>query len=461
VSWEIRSGHVLDELRKMPDNAVHCVVTSPPYWGLRDYGTGTWSGGDPECKHLMPRNVNRNQPGEKSYTNKGCNPITWNTCGHCGAARTDKQYGLEETPEEYIANQVEVFREVRRVLRGDGTCWLNMGDCYATGGGKVGNCPGGGAQGERWKKLGAMTSPNRMPIPGLKPKDLVGLPWLLAFALRADGWYLRAEIIWSKRNPMPESVTDRPTKAHEQIFLLSKSETYFYDAEAIKEPASLNSHARGGGVNPKAKKHGQHSRMNVDRDVAHLRNGARPKQNASFSAAVTEIVTHRNKRSVWTVATHPFREAHYATFPPKLIEPCILASTSQAGCCSTCGRPFERIVESTTYHAGGSGRAGTKSLGKLAGGTQVRENNDIRLGPVVETRTLGWDTECCRLFGAQQHGRCVVLDPYSGAGTTGLVAERLGRDYIGIELNPESVEMSVRRIRNDQAKRAEVSLAAD
>lgn len=199
----ILQGDCLDRLRELPDESVHCCVTSPPYWGLRDYG--------------------------------------------CAG-----QIGLEKTPQEYVAKMVEVFSEVRRVLRDDGTCWVNLGDCYATGAGRVGACPGGGERGAKWAGyrgdrdkdpkatgIGPMTQPNRMPLPGLKPKDLVGIPWRVAFALQADGWYLRSDIIWHKPSPMPESVTDRPTKSHEYIFMLSKSERYAYDAEAIKEPGTL------------------------------------------------------------------------------------------------------------------------------------------------------------------------------------------------------------------------------
>jgi len=243
----------------LADGSVHCCVTSPPYWWLRDYGA----------------------PG---------------------------QLGLERTPEEYVARMVAVFREVRRVLRDDGTLWLNLGDCYATGAGKVGECPGGGKQGDNWK--GATTSPNRMPLFGLKPKDLVGIPWRVAFALQADGWYLRSDIIWAKPNPMPESVTDRPTKAHEYLFLLTKSKTYYYDAEAIKEAGSGrcpgNKQYKYDGLKGHETKHGILAQSNVPQ-------------------------VSRDKRTVWTVATQPYSGAHFATFPPKLIEPCILAGCPVGG----------------------------------------------------------------------------------------------------------------------------------
>ncbi|HEX8950083.1 MAG TPA: site-specific DNA-methyltransferase [Dissulfurispiraceae bacterium] len=298
-------------------------VTSPPYWGLRDYGV----------------------PG---------------------------QLGLESTPEEYVSNMVEVFRLVRELLKEDGTLWLNLGDSYAAGAGKVGECPGGGKQGERWKgyrgahsqdpkrSTGPITQPNRMPIPGLKPKDLVGIPWMVAFALRADGWYLRSDIIWNKPNPMPESVKDRPTKAHEYIFLFSKSERYYYDAEAIKEPCVQDEMANGfrGGAY-------------CNNETFNNSEGGNLKNVGNKSWRGSKIDTERrNKRSVWTVATRPYKEAHFATFPPALIEPCILAGS----------RPGD-----------------------------------------------------------------IVLDPFFGSGTSGEVAERLGRRWIGIELNPDYERLQKKR----------------
>lgn len=251
----IYQGDALAVLRTFAAQSIQCCVTSPPYWGLRDYGTARWKGGNPACDHAARRN---HSPGEKQATQIGSSrDKTGGDCRKCGARRIDAQMGLEPTPEEYVAHMVEVFREVRRVLRNDGTLWLNLGDSYATGGGKVGECPGGGTQGARWagrgmntkqpkwaNALGPICQPNRMPLHGLKPKDLVGIPWRVAFALQADGWYLRSDIIWAKPNPMPESVTDRPTKAHEYLFLLAKSERYYYDAAAIKEPCQMDTPRR-------------------------------------------------------------------------------------------------------------------------------------------------------------------------------------------------------------------------
>jgi site-specific DNA-methyltransferase (adenine-specific) len=304
-------GDALEILKTLEAESAHCCVTSPPYWGLRDYGV-------------------------------------------------DGQIGLESAPAPYIERLVEVFREVRRVLRDDGTLWLNIGDSYVRSGGEQ-----SGGNRDLLHMEGKQQRMTSVPD-GMKPKNLVGIPWRVAFALQADGWYLRSDIIWHKPNPMPESVTDRPTKAHEYIFLLSKNQKYFYDADAIKEPVTGNAHSRGSGVNPKAGKNEQSG----DRRKEGFNERWKVKQNPSFSAAVKDLVSERNKRTVWTVPTDPFSGAHFACFPPKLIKPCILA-----GC--------------------------------PAGGT--------------------------------------VIDPFFGSGTTGQVAEQLGRKWIGIELNPEYAKLIEKR----------------
>ncbi|MDH3740293.1 MAG: site-specific DNA-methyltransferase [Hyphomicrobiales bacterium] len=265
----------------MPDQSVNCCVTSPPYFGLRDYGV-------------------------------------------------DGQMGLEETPDEYVAGMAEVFREVRRVLRDDGTLWVNLGDSYASA--WACNRQNVIAAGSL-KKGKRKDRPNRL-VNGLKEKDLIGIPWRVAFALQADGWYLRQDIIWSKPNPMPESVTDRCTKAHEYIFMMSKSPRYHFDQEAILEPSSPNTHARlsqnvqdqiGSGRVP-GKTNGTMKAVGRKFDP-----GKGNKNNPSFDAAMAIMPPHRNKRSVWTVTTKPFKEAHFATYPVKLIEPCILAGCPVGG----------------------------------------------------------------------------------------------------------------------------------
>ena len=264
---------------------------------------------------------------------------------------------------------------------------------------------------------------------GLKPKDMVGIPWMVACALRADGWWLRSDIIWAKPNPMPESVTDRPTKSHEYLFLFALSDRYFYDAEAIKEIAV--------GESPGNTTHkGQTAFESGD---VHMRT-------KSGLASMVAFARH-NKRSVWTIAVEAFPEAHFAVFPTKLVEPCILAGTSEHGCCAACGAPWTRIVKRDVAFESGSGRSGNIPEGKYAGSAQAESGEyDIRLGPVVTTSTIGWQPACsCSAPAAP----CTVLDPFNGAGTTGLVALRLGRNYVGIELNPDYVAMSEKRVRED------------
>ena len=260
MSYELIIGDCVNSMKSMPEQSVNCCVTSPPYFGLRDYGV-------------------------------------------------DGQIGLEETPEQYVAKMVEVFREVRRVLRDDGTLWLNIGDSYAR--------QAGDDSKKDPKSIntgysavvagGAAKKGNNRPPAGCKPKDLIGIPWMLAFALRADGWYLRQEIIWHKPNPMPESVKDRCTKAHEQIFLLSKSPRYYFDSEAMREESVSAGRIPGGNKNIDP------SRRDASRDMT------------------VPVAETRNRRSVWSVATSPYKGAHFATFPPALIEPCILAGCPEGG----------------------------------------------------------------------------------------------------------------------------------
>jgi DNA modification methylase len=299
------------DARRIPlrDRSVQTIVTSPPYWGLRDYGTASWEGGDPTCTHRAPDEAGRTQKpsaGQREHAGRFAGP----TCWACGARRLDRQIGLEASPAEYVATIVNVGRELWRVLRDDGTLWMNLGDSYATGTttDRMPTSINGAAVPASWSNR---SQKERCGTPlGLKTKDLVGIPWRVAFALQADGWYLRSDIIWSKPNPMPESATDRPTKAHEYIFLLTKSERYYFDADAIREPASDNTHSRGNGIGQK----------NLT-----IESGQRIKHNHDFALAIRGHVTERNKRSVWHVATEPYPEAHFATFPEALIEPCILA----------------------------------------------------------------------------------------------------------------------------------------
>jgi len=329
----------------LADKSVQCVVTSPPYYGLRDYGTAKWEGGDPECDHLET-NDTRDPSVTKQTQNAGTSKIDYkDVCRKCGAVRIDAQIGLEETPDAYIANLVAVFREVKRVLKDDGTLWLNIGDSYASMKSrynqKAQNLNGGKAQDNEFQ--GNKTDLYHHPELGIKDKDLIGIPWMLAFALRADGWYLRQDIIWAKPNPMPESVKDRCTKSHEYVFLLTKSARYYYDNEAIMEVATgydgrkdtmmkgsakyANGYVPNQPANTMAQKgHERWKRKNDD--TGYGGDGTGFQDHSGYSNLENPYV--RNKRSVWFIATQPTREAHFATFPEKLVEPCILAG-SRAG----------------------------------------------------------------------------------------------------------------------------------
>ncbi len=317
MTWQILEGDCRDVLATLPAASVHTCVTSPPYFGLRDYGTGEWEGGDPACEHSGIGRASDAVRWDGTLDGAGDRPRPMGaphrgpghagTC-RCGATRVDMQIGLEPTPEDFVAALVAVFRGVRRALRDDGTVWLNLGDTYATrwssirtDGGRAGLGPG-----DDRARQGAAPE-------GFKSKDMIGVPWMVAFALRADGWYLRSEIIWHKPNPMPESVTDRPTKSHEQIFLLSKSPRYYYDADAIRETAQWGTRNRTGPLYDGSV--GPQNGHNGLRDLNHAEAG-------------------RNRRSVWTVATQPYAGAHFATFPPALIEPCILAGCPGGGHCA-------------------------------------------------------------------------------------------------------------------------------
>jgi DNA modification methylase len=385
--FQLYLGDVREVLRELPDESVHCCVTSPPYWGLRDYGT-------------------------------------------------DGQLGLEPTPDEYVSRMVDVFREVRRVLRSDGTCWLNIGDSYASaqkGGGGINSTTIGGGRGQG-TNAGSLYGTRHLDH-GVKEKDLVGIPWRLAFALHADGWYLRADIIWSKPNPMPESVTDRPTKAHEYLFLLAKSPRYFYDADAIREEASWDrwsskqttpKHTDNGNA-----RYAAMGREWTEDELARYREGG------------------RNKRSVWEIATAPYAEAHFATFPPALVEPCVKAGTSEWGCCPECGAPWERETESERRTERGEIITGAFS-------TDAGKSASAGPRPRKFVETLGWLPTCgCGdeqgVIGqvgtvAHQAVPCVVLDPFMGFGSTALVARKLGRKSIGVELNPEYAALAAKRL---------------
>ena len=305
---QILTGDCRATLAEVGDGPAQCCVTSPPYWGLRDYGTATWEGGSADCDHLADRSAYETHFADsKQAPNKGTGNrdiIPHGVCPNCGAIRIDSQLGLEANPQDYVDAMVGIFKEVKRVLRKDGTLWLNLGDTYST---------------QRWTKKGEtktdaqpmnkMKDTHRSIAPikesGLPDKNLVGIPWRVAFALQADGWYLRQDIIWHKPNPMPEPVTDRCTKSHEYMFLFSQSPKYYYNHEAISEPAVYAGDDRGARTDNRR---------------------GEPMCN-SISGATGEM---RNKRSVWSITTKPYKDAHFAAFPEDLISPCILAG-SKAG----------------------------------------------------------------------------------------------------------------------------------
>ena len=392
--WLLAQG----DARRLPlaDRCVQCVATSPPYFGLRDYGVVG-------------------------------------------------QIGLEPTPEAFVAAMVAVFREIRRVLRDDGVLWLNLGDSYNA---HPGQRKATDLAGEKQRSnRGSPGVPSRN-VEALKPKDLIGIPWRVALALQADGWYLRSDIIWSKPNPMPESVTDRPTKSHEYVFLLTKSERYFYDAEAVSEPATYA--GKTVSLGPKSLSRGQAVGMGV---VA----------SGNGSAASVVVADGRNLRSVWSIATQPYEGAHFATMPPALAERCVKAGSSERGCCPACRTPWMREVESERVPT----RPGVSS--KVYAEPPVHPGSPMRrhAGDVCGNRdpqrhvsrkvTKGW-VQACRCPAADPVP-CLILDPFNGSGTTGAVAQQLGRRYVGVDLSRSYLGMAVDRIKGALRPRSRLDAA--
>lgn len=454
-NWTLHVGDCREVLRALPETSVQCVVTSVPYWGLRNYKLPplVW-GAEANCKHEWTAECGlgvgqRHGTGGSTLTG---GHESWGDrskgsqgqfCSRCGAWRGS--LGLEPTPELYVAHVVEVFREVRRVLRDDGTLWLNIGDCYAAN---------RSYQVTDSKHVAVGNEKASFVPPGLKPKDLVGMPWRVGFALQADGWWLRKDIIWAKGlsfcehyagSVMPESVRDRPTTAHEYLFLLTKSARYFYDAEAVREGAVYGDHPRT--VFDNAPSH-------VPAAPAHsgIRGGPGPEAG-------------RNLRSVWAINPQPYPKAHFATFPEALVEPCIKAGTSAKGCCPQCGAPWTRVTQ-TSGGSTGRGWHDHKSDDELG---QRAIDPASKGGHGYKVETVGWrpSCECVLKFIREARGDadpnelidadlldrldweiakriapipCTVLDPFVGSGTTVLVAAKFGRHGIGIDLNPDYIK---------------------
>jgi DNA modification methylase len=457
-AWMVHQGHVLDSLRGLPDGCIQTCVTSPPYWGLRAYGTNpqVW-GGDVDCTHEWGEPV---KPGNYNWADtinatakidhghgqqKTAQAIRTAFCTLCGAWRGE--LGSEPTPDLFVSHLVEVFREVKRVLRDDGTLWMNLGDSYAGSGKGPSNglTPEASQLGKRnpgqFANGQAPTAWISVPE-GIKAKDLVGIPWMVAFALRADGWYLRQDIIWAKPNPMPESVTDRCTKAHEYLFLLSKKRTYYYDADAIRTPFSENTgqlqfetmdykrRDRYKAPDGWATHNGSHGAFHQDgREKGQLA----PEDYRPPSGA--------NKRSVWDIATEAYPDAHFATFPTALVEPCIKAGTSERGCCPTCGAPWRRVVERTPMKVEHSARV------DVLAADGYRTQTSGTMVPAPSSVTTGWQPSCT--CDAGDPVPCLVLDCFSGSGTTVMTALRLNRRGLGLELSESYVALSERRIIGD------------
>ena len=417
----------------LPDASVHMCVTSPPYWGLRDYGLGQWQGGDAECGHKRQQgnlDTVRSEGPPPANTNHAQEPWPGGICGHCGAIQQPAGIGLEPTLGEWVQNIVAVMREVKRVLRDDGTCWLNLGDAYASGTkGTGGNSP------KQNSHPGSFSpDPIRIDMEGLASKQLMGQPWRAAFALQDDGWILRKAIVWHKPNPMPESATDRPTSSYEMVFLLAKQGRYFYDAEAIRQPRVPHSPTLGfrpmqGGSPYKNQKGAQGNSI------------YNPDAGEYVMPAEEQIGGTANARDVWTIPTQGRPDAHFATFPDALPRRCILAGTSERGVCADCGAPWVRVVEKQAGIPNPiAGQAQVDATGgAISGGTAKSTLSSI----VGTTQTLGWQPTCgCNAATVP----ATVLDPFAGSGTTLAVAQALGRQSIGLDLNPEYLEIAKKYI---------------
>ena len=421
---DIKIGDCREVLKTLPAKHFQTCITSPPYYGLRDYGTATWVGGSENCSHIGDTLGNNRNFIDEGGRGSNKDSLSTGDCIKCGAKRVDSQIGLEETPEQFVESLVNVFREIKRVLKDDGTLWLNLGDSYSSGGRTTTT-----NQSVRGDKDYGVTRPP--PVEGIKPKDLFGIPWRVAFALQADGWYLRQDIIWNKPNPMPESVQDRCTKAHEYIFLLSKSPHYYFDNVAIKEETTTFDNS------------------NRDRDTTKLNNTPGRTKMAGLKTNQYET---RNKRSVWTVNTKPYKEAHFAVFPTDLIEPCVLAGSS-AKICSGCGKSYRREMVTTDVP--------DRIVREHMVGVIPKRDKPSRMNSKdmlsLTKEDNGFVKQCeCDTDKTEQDR---IIDPFGGSGTTALVADRHNRDATVIELNEEYIEIAKKRLEGDAPLFAKVEIS--
>jgi site-specific DNA-methyltransferase (cytosine-N4-specific) len=419
----------------LPDRSVHCVVTSPPYWGLRDYGTGRWSGGDPACAHVPESGPAFKSPHPPAPDNAQDGEPAG--CARCGAAYRDHQLGQEplldclawargEPPCGgcYVCSLRRVFAELRRVLRDDGTCWLNLGDCYATDY-KCGRQKSGP---NRWSVAGGYGRGVRRQRPGLRRKNLCLAPHRAALALQADGWCVRTDICWAKGNPMPESVRDRPTRSHEYVFLLAKSRHYYYDAAAIAEPVAASSRQRYAQPALESQRGGRKQELYRQGVPGQKSRGRSPAAITRHLAQVGQ--ERRNARTVWKINTVPSRREHFAAFPLELPRRCILAGSGAAGCCPRCGAPWRRRKEP-------HGRSGT----------QDAKPDNVR--PGRDELPAGWQPSC--VCPPAPPTPCTVFDPFAGSGTTGAAALGCGRRFIGMDLNGRYLDMAKQRLEEIRA----------
>ena len=452
----IHVGDCRDVLKTLPAQSVHCVVTSPPYFGLRDYGSGEWEGGDPTCEHRVrtPSAVAKSQASSTltstsrevvGHTKEGYRGV----CARCGARRVDRQIGLEADVAAYVAALMDVFAEVWRVLRDDGSLFLNLGDSYA-GSGK--GPTGKHGVGHHEQRQGFHTPGRAAGVS--RAKSMMLIPERILLALSDAGWIVRDKIVWHKLAPMPSSATDRCTGAWEPVYHLVKQPRYYADMEAVRTEQVATTLDRA--------KYGWHG--NTDDNSNGARTGSTFRRMAETGEPIGTIPPdgRANLRNVWSLSPSPFDASalgvdvdHYATYPVELARRCVSIGTSDKGVCAKCGKPWVRVVASASLNPWAKRvEAGARS-GSLDRGYNENHGNGMSHDLGVVRTTTGWQPSCkCSAPVAP----AVVLDPFAGAGTTLLVANRLGRHAIGIELNPKYARLEEARIRADAGMFANVEV---